>query len=109
VASELSHLAPRSILKMVMNSKKPKSAYFILHAEEKGKGRFPGSGRGSMVLNYTGLVCEYSSYRLVYDIKRHFAQYVYTRSVRYSPISVRTKVALIGDMQDRVWKDAKVC
>ena len=58
---------------MVMNTKSPKSADFILHAEEKGRGRFPGSGRESLVLNYTGSVDEYSSYRLVYDIKRHFA------------------------------------
>ena len=63
----------RSILKMVINTISLKGADFILHAEEKSRGRFPGSGRGSMVLNYTGSVGEYSSYRLVYDKKRNFA------------------------------------
>jgi hypothetical protein len=55
-----------------------------VHAEEKGRGRFPGSGRGSMVRYFDGLVYEYSSYRLVYDNKRNFAE-AYTRSVRVSP------------------------
>ena len=62
-----------SILKMVMNTKSPIGADFILHAEEKGRYRFPGPGRGSMMLNYAGSVIEYSSYRLVYDNKRNFA------------------------------------
>ena len=93
---------------MVMNTKRPTSADFILHAEEKGRGRLSGPGRGIMVRYFDGLVGEYSSYRLVYDNKRNFAE-AYTRSVRFSPISVRTTVALIKSMQDRVWKDAKVC
>ena len=70
---------------MIMNTISPKGADFILHAEEKGRGRFPGSSRGSLVLNYTGSVGEYSSYRLVYDIKQNFAEYAYTRSVRFCP------------------------
>jgi hypothetical protein len=70
---------------MVMNTKLAKSADFILHAEEKVRSRFPGSGRGSMVVNYTGSVGEYSSYRLVYDKKRHFAWFAYTRSMRFFP------------------------
>ena len=92
---------------MVMNTKSPKGADFILHAKEKGRGRFPESGRGGMVRYFYSLVGEYSSYRLVYDNKRHFAE-PYTRSVRFSPISVRTTVALIEGMQDRVWKDSEV-
>ena len=63
----------RSILIMIMNTISPKGADLILHAEEKGMGRFPGFGRGSMVLNFAGSVSEYSSNRLVYDNKRHFA------------------------------------
>ena len=66
-------LAPRSILKMTMNTISPKSANFILHAEEKGRGRIPGTGRGSIVFNFAGSMSEYSSNRLVYDNKRHFA------------------------------------
>ena len=58
---------------MVVNTKLSKSADFIPHADEKGRGQFPGSGRGSMVLSRSGSVGEYSSYRLVYDIKRNFA------------------------------------
>ena len=57
---------------------------------------------------FDGMVGEYSSYRLVYDNKRNFAE-AYTRSVRFSPISVQMTVALMEGMQDRVWKDAKVC
>ncbi len=101
-------LAPRSILKMGMNTKSPKGADFILHAEEKGMDRFLGFGRGSMVLNYTCSVGEYSSYRLVYDNKRHVAQ-AYTRSLRFCPIKLRTKVALIEGMQDPLRKNSKVC
>jgi hypothetical protein len=70
-----------------MNTISPKGADFNLHAEQKGRGRFPGSGRGGMLFNYDGLVAEYSSNRLVYDNKRHFAQ-AYTRSVRLCPDQV---------------------
>ena len=68
-----SHLALRSILKMVMNTISPIGADFILHAVEKGRGRIPDSGRGSLVIIHAGSVGEYSSNRLVYDKKRHFA------------------------------------
>jgi hypothetical protein len=59
-----------------------------------------------MMRNFKGLVDEYSSYRLVYDNKRNFAE-AYTRSVRFSPISVRTTVALMEGMQDRVLEGYK--
>ena len=54
MANESSHLAPRSILKMVINTKSSIGADFILHAEEKGRYRFSGPGWGSMMLNYAG-------------------------------------------------------
>ena len=63
----------RSILKMVINTISAKGAYFIQHAEEKGRGWLSVAGQGSMVINFDGSVGEYSSYRLVYDNKRHFA------------------------------------
>jgi hypothetical protein len=62
-----------SILIMVMNTISSKGPDFILHAEEKGRGRIPDSSRGSGVLNFAGSVGEYSSNRLVYENKRHFA------------------------------------
>jgi len=73
IAENYMYLEVCSILKMVMNTKLAKSADFILHAEKKGRGWFPGSGRGSRVLNCIGSVGEYSSNRLVYDNKRYFA------------------------------------
>ena len=47
-----------------MNTISSISADFILHAEEKGRGWFPGSGRGSMVRYHIGQEGEYSSNRL---------------------------------------------
>ena len=69
---------------MVMNTISPKGVDFILHAEERGGDWLLGSGRGIMVRYLVGQVGEYSSDRLVYDNKRHFAQ-AYTRSVRFCP------------------------
>ena len=94
---------------MVMNTISPISADFILHAKEMGRDRIPGSGRGSMVLNYAGSVGEYSSYRLVYD-KNDISPSLHIPDQCVSaPISMRTTVALIEGMQDRVRKDSEVC
>ncbi len=71
---------------MVINTISHKGADFILHAEEKGGGQFPGSGRGSMVRNLLGQVGEYSFDRLVYD-KNDISpsKHIPDQSVRFFP------------------------
>jgi len=73
VAYESSHLAPRSILIMVMNTISPISIDHILHANLWGESLFQAGGRESRVKYHLGQEGEYSSIRLVYDKKRHFA------------------------------------
>ena len=93
---------------MVMNTISPIGANFIPHAEAKGGGWFPDSGRGSMVRYLVGQVSEYSSDRLVYDKNDISPKHIPDQCVS-APISMRTTVALIKGMQDRVWKDSEVC
>lgn len=94
---------------MVLNSISPISADSILHAEDKGRGRFPGLCRGGMV------ICNGS----VGKEKLRFTDWYMTRNdilpkhipdqCVSAPIAVQIPVAMNEGMQDQVWKDSKVC
>jgi hypothetical protein len=94
---------------MVMNTISPISADSILHAEDKGRGRFPGSSRGDMV------ICNGS----VGEEKLRFTDWYMTRNdilpkhipdqCGSAPIPMLIEVAMNKGMQDQVWKDSKVC
>ena len=90
-----------------MNTISPKGADFILHAEEKGRGRFPGSGRVNM-MRY--LVGRRANIRLIdwYMTKNDISPMHIPDQCVSAPIKLHTKVALNEGMQDPVRKDSEV-